>query len=98
MVWAIGGLIGWLVLSGLWSTPFEFGDFVSMFIRGLLTFLFVVAFAECQFKGQLRPWLGRALVAAGLASMSWWRCGCTTSIARRRTDGWAGWARSTIRS
>ncbi len=68
MVWALAGLVGWLVLSGLWSSPWEIDDFVSMLIRGLLTFLFVVAFAEGQIRGHLQRWLGLALTVAGVGA------------------------------
>jgi O-antigen ligase len=69
MLWVITGLLAWLVLSALWSRPFEARDLATVFTRALLVFFFVVAFAECQLRGQLRRWLGRALAIVGLLAV-----------------------------
>ncbi|MCR9276602.1 MAG: O-antigen ligase family protein [Pseudomonadaceae bacterium] len=69
LCWLIVALIGYLSLSSFWSEPFEFREFVSVATRGLLTFLFVVALAECQLRGQLQRWLGRAFAVVGFVAV-----------------------------
>ena len=59
-------LLLWLCLSTLWSDPYVFRDAMSVWIRALLVFFFVVAFAECQVRGQLRRWMGFALTLSGV--------------------------------
>lgn len=62
-------LIGYLSLSAFWSEPFVLRDFFSVALRGLLTFLFVVALAECQLRGQVQRWLGRAFAVVGFVAV-----------------------------
>ena len=70
-VWVLLGLVVYLILSTLWSTPFEMRAVATFSVRGLLLFLFVIAVAECQSVGPLRNWLGRALpLAASLAAIA----------------------------
>ncbi|MDH3643825.1 MAG: O-antigen ligase family protein, partial [Gammaproteobacteria bacterium] len=77
LAWLIVGLLGYLSLSGFWSEPFVLRDALSTWGRALLIGFFVVAFAECQLRGQVRRWLGRALalvgsVAAVVALLGWY--------------------------
>lgn len=65
LVWVVAGLLTYLCLTSLWSESFESRRAISVVTRALLVFFFVVAFAECQLRGQLRTWLGRALAFAG---------------------------------
>ena len=65
LIWLVLVLLGYLCLSSLWSTPFSWRDALGILARGLLVFLFVVALAECQLRGQVQRWLGRALAVAG---------------------------------
>jgi O-antigen ligase len=65
MLWLVVALLGWLTLSSLWSEPFDGRGVLSVAVRALLTFCFVVALAECMRDQRLRLWLGRALVGAG---------------------------------
>ena len=65
MVWLISALLLYLAFTSLWSEPFEARRAVSSFIRALLVFCFVVAFAECQLRGLVQRWLGRAVAIAG---------------------------------
>ena len=69
MLWLVAMLLGYLFLSSFWSDPFLWREVFSTCIRVLLVFMFVVAFAECQLRGQLRRWLGRALALAGIAAV-----------------------------
>ena len=57
MRWIIALLI-WLCLSVFWSEPFEWRAAISVWTRALLVFCFVVAFAECQLRGQFRDGWG----------------------------------------
>ena len=65
MVWPIAALLLYLPLSAFWSTPFDWRDLGSQLIRALLTFTFVVAFAECQLRGKVQAGLGQVLGAVG---------------------------------
>jgi O-antigen ligase len=65
LMWGICALLGYLVVTSFWSEPFAGRGLVSVLSRALLVLLFVVAFAECQLRGTLRTWLGRALALAG---------------------------------
>ena len=58
-------LISYLCLSAFWSTPFAVDEVVSIAVRGLLVFLFVVALAECQLRGQVQRWLAKTLGVCG---------------------------------
>lgn len=66
MLWLTIGLLGYLSLSSFWSEPFVWRDAVTVFSRALLVFFFVVAVAECQLRGQLKRWIGRALAVVGI--------------------------------
>ena len=66
LMWAVAALLAYLVLTGLWSEDRQPSDALSMLSRAAQVLLFAVAFAECQMRGDLQRWLGRALVAAGL--------------------------------
>ena len=71
IVWLIAALLVYLASTSFWSTPFTWADVASTFVRALLVFCFVVAFAECQLRGLVRRWLGRALaIAGGVAAIS----------------------------
>jgi len=65
MVWPIAALLLYLPLTSFWSTPFEWRDLGSQVVRALLTFTFVVAFAECQLRGKVQAGLGQVLGAVG---------------------------------
>lgn len=69
MVWPVLAVLLYLPLTSLWSEAFVWRDFFSQLVRALLTFCFVVAFAECQLRGVLQRWLFVALAGAG-ASVS----------------------------
>ena len=63
-------LFAWLGSSVFWSEQFELREAVSVWSRALLTFFFVVAFAECQLRGQLQKWMGIALTAVGSVAVA----------------------------
>lgn len=65
LAWLILITVGYLAASALWSVPASLREVISYSTRALLVALFVVAFAECQLRGQLHQWLGRALGIAG---------------------------------
>lgn len=69
-LWLIGGLLLYLSLTSLWSEPFEWRELVSVLVRALLVFLFVVAVAECQLRGQVQRWLSRALALVGFVAVT----------------------------
>jgi O-antigen ligase len=58
-------LLVYLTASSMWSDGFALRQAVSVFTRALLVFLFVVAFAECQVRGMVQRWFGKALVMVG---------------------------------
>ena len=62
LIWPTLGLLIYLPISSFWSDGFSWSEFASQLARGLLIFLFVVAFAECQLRGLLQRWLFTALV------------------------------------
>ena len=64
-LWLVIALVGYLGCTVLWSEPFDKRDIVTYLGRGLLIFVFVVAFAECQIRGQVQRWLGKALALMG---------------------------------
>ena len=64
-LWVGVALVAYLVLSAFWSTPYRLEELLSFAVRGLLVTMFVIAFAECQHRGQLQDWLGTALGLAG---------------------------------
>ena len=66
LMWAVAGLLAYLVLTSLWSEGSKPGDALSMLSRAAQVLLFSVAFAECQMRGDLQRWLGRTLAVAGL--------------------------------
>lgn len=63
--WLILTTVGYLAASAWWSDPGTLREVASYAVRALLVSLFVIAFAECQLRGQLHQWLGRALGIAG---------------------------------
>jgi len=65
MVWPILAVLCYLFLTSFWSDPFTWRGAFSQAVRALLTFCFVVAFAECQLRGELQKWLFTALAWAG---------------------------------
>ena len=65
MVWPVLAILLYLPLTSFWSETFVWRDFFSQVVRALLTFCFVVAFAECQLRGVLQKWLFVALAGAG---------------------------------
>jgi O-antigen ligase len=68
MIWIVVGLVGYLCVSTFWSDPFSWRKVFGIFGRGLLVFTFVVALAECQLRGQVQLWLGRALAIVGMGA------------------------------
>ena len=65
LVWLLIALLGYLCLSVLWSDPLSARDALGLAMRALLVFLFTVAMAECQVRGQVQRWLARALAIVG---------------------------------
>jgi O-antigen ligase len=65
LLWGIVGLLVYLSLTSLWSDPFDVRKTLSVLVRALLVMFFVVAFAECQQRGQLQNWLARAMAVVG---------------------------------
>ena len=65
MVWPIALLLSYLVLTSFWSEGFTVREFFSQLTRGLMTFVFVVAVAECQLRGVMQRWLFTGLAWAG---------------------------------
>lgn len=61
----ISALLIWLCLSAFWSEPFGWREALSIWIRALLVFCFVIAFAECQLRGKLQHWMGVTLTIVG---------------------------------
>jgi len=66
----IVAILGYIALSSFWSEPFEWRDVLTVWCRALLVFFFVVAVAECQLRGQLKRWLGRAMALAGMVAVA----------------------------
>lgn len=65
LFWLAFALLGYLSLSTFWSEPFEWRSVFGISTRALLVLTFVVALAECQLRGDVQRWLGRALAVAG---------------------------------
>lgn len=65
MVWPVLAILLYLPLTSFWSDAFSWRGLFSQLVRALLTFSFVVAFAECQLRGVLQKWLFVALAGAG---------------------------------
>lgn len=65
LAWLVVALLGYLCLSALWSDPATLRGVLGIGARGLLVFLFMVAMAECQLRGQVQRWLARALAVVG---------------------------------
>ncbi len=63
-------LLIWLCLSAFWSEPFEWREVLTVWSRGLLVFCFLVAVAECQLRGQMQRWMGKALAVVGGVAMA----------------------------
>ncbi len=66
LMWAVVALLGYLVLTSLWSEGGQPRDALSTLSRAAQVLLFAVAFAECQMRGDLQRWLGRTIAVAGL--------------------------------
>ena len=66
----IAALTLWLCASAFWSDPFVWQDALSVWIRGVLVFLFVVAVAECQLRGQMQRWMSKGVALVGAAAMA----------------------------
>ncbi len=64
-LWMIVALVTYLALTSLWSRPPELRGVFSVSVRSVLIVTFVIAFAECQLRGQLQRWLVRALSVVG---------------------------------
>jgi len=76
-IWLLLLLVTYLALSTLWSTPFSWRELTSYLVKSILIFSFVAAFAECQLRGEVQLWLGRALgvsgaIASALAIVVFW--------------------------
>lgn len=69
LTWLIMALVTLLAASSLWSRTVTPASVTAAFAQALLVFLFVVAFAECQLRGQLRRWVGRAMALVGLSAV-----------------------------
>lgn len=69
--WIVLALLLLLASSSFWSRPESSAGVLSTFVEAGLVLLFVVAFAECQLRGQLRRWMGRAMAVLGLATVIW---------------------------
>jgi len=67
MIWPVLAILIYLPLTSFWSEGFSWRGFFSQLSRALLTFCFVVAFAECQLRGVLRRWLFLALAGTAAA-------------------------------
>ena len=65
LFWLILVLLSYLSLSAFWSEPFSWRSTLGIFSRSLLVLTFVVALAECQLRGDVQRWLGRALAVVG---------------------------------
>ena len=65
LFWLILALVSYLVLTAFWSDPFTWRGLLTIVSRALLVVLFVVAFAECQLRGQVQRWLGRTMAVVG---------------------------------
>jgi O-antigen ligase len=63
--WMILAVLGYLVATCAWSDGASWSATLSMAGKGLLVFSFVVAFAECQLRGQLQHWMCRAMAVVG---------------------------------
>jgi O-antigen ligase len=68
LAWMIVVLVGFLTVSSFWSDPFSWRGILGISVRAILVFTFVVALAECQLRGQVQIWLGRALAIVGMGS------------------------------
>ncbi len=65
LMWLILALAIYLVLTAFWSDPFTWRGLLSVASRGMLVVFFVIAFAECQLRGQVQKWLGRTMAVVG---------------------------------
>ena len=65
LFWMIFGMLGYLVLSCIWSDDMIWREMLSIFIRALLVFSFVIAVAECCMRPIFLPDLCRKLSIVG---------------------------------
>lgn len=63
-------LLLWLCLSSFWSEPFVLREAISVWVRALLVFCFVVALGECQLRGEVQRWLALGLMSVGLVTVA----------------------------
>ena len=68
-VWLVIAVLSWLALSAFWSEPFQLRDAFSIWIRVALILSFVIAFAECQLRGQLQTWVAQGLTLTGIGAV-----------------------------
>ena len=65
LFWMICGMLGYLFLSCVWSEEMIWREMLSIFVRGLLVFSFVIAVAECCISPAFIPDLSRKLSIIG---------------------------------
>jgi O-antigen ligase len=65
LFWMVVAVLGYLCASALWSETETGRRLFGILSRSLLVFFFVVAMAECQLRGAVQRWLGRALAVVG---------------------------------
>ncbi len=69
LFWLVSVTLAYFAMSVFWSEPFSWRAVLSNFVRALLIFCFVVAFAEVQLRGIIGLWLRRGFVAVGLIAI-----------------------------
>ncbi len=69
LFWLIAVTLLYFALSALWSDPFSWREVMSVWVRALLIFCFVVAFSEVQLRGIISLWLRRGIAVVGLIAM-----------------------------
>lgn len=63
--WMILAVLLYLAATSAWSEGRSWPAAMSMLGKAMLVFCFVVAFAECQLRGQLQNWMCRAMAVVG---------------------------------
>ncbi len=66
--WTVALLL-WLAASTFWSQEFDLRDASSVWVRVVLVLFFIVAVAECQFRGQLQRWMVSAMTLVGASAV-----------------------------
>lgn len=69
LLWLIVALVGYLSVSSLWSASVSAAAVLRVLLHGVLVLTFVIAFAECQMRGQLRRWVGRSMAVCGIITV-----------------------------